>query len=683
MQSMKTQTGILLRGIVLLIAALVLLIFYFWMHKPFDGETFLRLSGAVLDLLTVSALFTIAGGFGRKVVAFIGTRLELDFNLLSRAERFALQTTFGLMLIALGALGLGMVGLFRSVFFWAPLLVLALLLRQDVRAWLQEVKAIIAAARPQSRWGWLLAAFTVAMLALALLHSLAPPYAWDGMTYHLVGPQRYLADGRMSPAPYNFYLGFPKSMEMLFSVTISLFGRDTAAAPIHFGFALIGFLSVAGLARRYATNGIDAAWVSVMFLVSCFSVWLIMGWPYVDLAVLALSALAFSLANIWRETKNERWLILMGLVCGFALGAKLTSGLLIAALGLFILVFQPRQIVRNGLFFGLSVFVAFLPWMIRGLLHYGNPIYPYLFDGLNWDADRMLLFNQTGKGMINLDQAWQLPLLPFTATIFGIDNTEPYGFTVNPWLFTLPFVLLLLWKWTPQRARFLICGSMFIIVPVFIFWGVAAANAGIAMQMRLMIVVFPVAAVLGALTLDALSLMPEKPVNFAFIVRGLITVTLLFVFKDALTEIDQMRLGSYLLGNVPRSEFLFLELSTYPSTIERLDDLPDGSQVRFLWEPRSYYCPPAIDCIPDVMFDEWSRPIMPDFPPEALFDQWHSQGDDYVLFFRHGYNAYASNIAYRHEENALVPAMLEQHLSEVWTTPDERYTLYTWPETED
>jgi hypothetical protein len=682
MQSTKTQIGILARGIVMLAAVFVLLTAYYWAHKPFDTQTFLRLGGAALDLFTVSLLFAIAGGIGRKVLAFIGRRLVFDFRLLSRAEHFALETTFGLMLISVGALALGMIGLFRSIFFWVPLLVLALLLRQEVGAWLKEGRALIAAARPQSRWSWLLAAFTVLMLVLALLHSLAPPYAWDGMTYHLVGPQRYLAAGRMTADPYNFYVGFPKSMEMLFSVAISLFGRDTAAAPVHFGFALIGFLAVAGLARRCAHNGNNAAWLSVALLIGCFSVWLIMGWPYVDLTVMALGALAFSLANVWRETKNERWLILLGLVCGFALGVKYTAGLLVIPLGLYILICQSKYWFRNGVIFGLAVAVAFLPWMIRGWLHYGNPVYPYFFNGLNWDAGRAELFNQYNRGFTSLNRTWQLFLMPLSATIFGINDGDTFAFTLNPWLFTLPFFLPLAWSWLEKRARRLCLSGALLAVPIFVFWAVSAAYAGIAMQTRLMIMLFPIGAVMGALALDAFSQMPEKPVNFTFLLRAFVAITLFASALEAFNRLTWSRVGSYLLGQTSESEYLFQHLATYPATMMQLGELPDGAQVRLLWEPRAYYCPANVTCIPDVMFDLWSGALTPDQTAADVLRRWHEEGDDYILFFHLGYEAYM-NYTYRYDEDVILPESLESSLIRLWTTADGRYTLYTWAEDED
>jgi hypothetical protein len=266
--------------------------------------------------------------------------------------------------------------------------------------------------------------------------------------------------------------------------------------------------------------------------------------------------------------------------------------------------------------------------------------------------------------------------LPFTATIFGVDNAEPYGFTVSPWLMTLPFVLLLVWKWVPERARRLVLGGVLIEVPIFIFWAISAANAGIAMQTRLMIVLLPISAVLGAIAVDTLGKAPEKPIHLAFIVRALMVLTLVFGLKESVAWFSHARVGNYLLGEISRSDYLFTHLAAFPATMERLGDLPDESQVRFLFEPRSYYCPAETTCIPDVVFDQWSGPLTPDIPRDLVFRQWSERGDDYVLFFRHGYQAYMDFIGYNFDENALLPSALQDNLLEVWTTQDGRYTLY-------
>src|SRR5690606_23944218 len=271
-----------------------------------------------------------------------------------------------------------------------------------------------------------------------------------------------------------------------------------------------------------------------------FSLWLVMTWTYVDLAVLALSTLAFSLVNVWRETKDSRWLILLGFLCGFSLTIKYTVGLLIGALGLYILVYQPlrnvlrqpHQLIRDVLFFGLPIIVAFLPWMIRAALHYNNPFYPYFFDGLNWNSDRALYFNQVGMGLLSHNLWWQLPIMPIAATIFGVDNAEPYAFTASPWLLTLPLLLLVDWKWVPERARRLVLGGALLEIPMFIVWALLAANVGIAMQTRLMIMALPISSVLGAISVDALAKTPEKPIHISCSVRVSIVLTMVFGLKE-------------------------------------------------------------------------------------------------------------------------------------------------------
>src|SRR5690606_27984072 len=108
-------------------------------------------------------------------------------------------------------------------------------------------------------------------------------------------------------------------------------------------------------------------------------------------------------------------------------------------------------------------------------------------------------------------------------------------------------------------------------------------------QTRLMIVLLPISAVLGALAIDALNRTPEKPIHLSFIVRALIVITLFFGFKDAITWFSRARVGTYFLGEISREDFLFTYLASFPATMKSLEALPDDSQVRFVFEPRSYY----------------------------------------------------------------------------------------------
>ncbi len=661
----------------MLLALVALIFLYFWTHKPQSLAFYLILGGALFDVATVAALTIVAGAIGRASASALTARMRVDLLLLSRAERLALEAALGLGIISSAALLVGMAGGFRAIIFWPLLGLAALLLRRSLRTWLGDCASLAGALwrdiRSQPLWLRALAAMSAVLLALALLHALAPPYAWDGLTYHLVQPKLDLAAGRVLPAPDNFYIGFPKLTETLFAVTMSLFGRDTAAAPVHFAYALLGLLAIGGLARRI--SGRETSWVAAFLLLGSYEIWLLMGWPYVEMTVLAYGALTVSIATLWRERDQAGWLVFMGLLCGFALGAKYTSGLLIAGLGLYLFAYRPRAVLRNGAVFGLSVAVAFAPWMLRGLLHYGNPVYPYFFDGLNWDSERAEMFNQAGRGLLSRGEAWLLIALPVTATIFGLSESDVFAFVPGPWLLTLPLLLPLAWRWLTERERAFALGGALLLVPIYAFWIIAAAFTGIGMQTRLMIALIPLSALLGALVITAIGRWPQKPVNLHFILCVLIVITFAVNLLDVVHRMTSRGVIDVMTAVTSHEDYLFLQLVTMPHTLERLAALPEGTRVRFMWEPRYYHCPAHINCDSDELFDHWSRAVRDAGSPEAAFAAFRAAGDDYLLFFRLGHQNFPS---YRPEIDALFPAAVEAALTQVWTTPDGRYTLYAF-----
>jgi 4-amino-4-deoxy-L-arabinose transferase-like glycosyltransferase len=177
-----------------------------------------------------------------------------------------------------------------------------------------------------------------------------------------------------------------QNVEILYGLTFGLFGRATAAAPVHFGLGVIALLATAGVTRRFA--GRSAGWVAALLLLSAYNVWALFGWAYVDLGTLAYGALALIAATAWRESRTRGWLIMMGVIVGLAMGVKYTTLALGIALGLFVLIHEPRRVIQNGAIMIVAGLIAFAPWAAKGLLLYHNPIYPFVFNGLNWNAER-------------------------------------------------------------------------------------------------------------------------------------------------------------------------------------------------------------------------------------------------------------------------------------------------------
>ena len=123
------------------------------------------------------------------------------------------------------------------------------------------------------------------------------------------------------------------------------------------------------------------------------------------------------------------------------MGVKYTAGMLAVAALVAIAVWAPRRFLRSAVILGGTAALAFLPWAIKGLGLYHNPVYPFFFIGLGWDATRSQAFGLTG-GLLGTSDAWQLPILPLAATIFRVERGAGFSFTSGPWPLTLPLLLI-------------------------------------------------------------------------------------------------------------------------------------------------------------------------------------------------------------------------------------------------
>lgn len=659
------------RSVLLLVGILAVLVGYYWVHKPFNFVMIGALGGAALDGLAAALLAAAGGGLGRRLLTALDPQSDGLRVYISRAERLALESLLGLGTLSVLALLLGLTGLYTGAAFWGLLLGVALLTARALFGWLRDLRAVARlAAQPSGGWPRFLMLLTVVLLVTALLRAFTPPTAYDALNYHLVGPARYLAAGRIAAHADNFFLGFSQGAEVLYGVAMGLFGRDTAAAPVHYVLGLLGLLAVGGLARRRA--GEAAGWLAVVLLLSAFSLWLLFGWPYVDLALLAYGAAPLVAAGAWRESRRTAWLIVLGLLVGLALGVKYTA----AGLGLAAVVYaawqEPRRIVRNGMILALAAGLAYAPWAIKGVLLYHNPIYPFIFNGLNWDAARSYLFNTPGTGLIATGRGWQLITLPLAATILGVERGEGFSFTAGPWLLTAPLLLPLVWRGLDARARRLAADCAAFGLPLLAFWLFLAATSSIGAQTRLMAMALPAAAVAGAVGIGGLSHWPRRPFDMAFIMRAVLALTLLLGALDAVRETVQTRAVPVLLGLVSRDSYIEQQLGAYPLIMRRLNDLPPGARVRLMWEPRTYLCP--VVCKGDLLFDHWARALRQEQTPAAVFAAWREM-DDYLLVYDAGYDFWRADERLA-AENARFPAALAEFMTPVWT--EGGYTLYGW-----
>jgi 4-amino-4-deoxy-L-arabinose transferase-like glycosyltransferase len=615
---------------------------YFWAHKPFDANIVAGLGRSLLSISVWLGLTWLGTALGRRIA---GGPLADEAPIV----RIALGAGLGLGLLSLLTLGLGLVGLLRSAVAWGAILVLAALLRRDLRASLADLRAVVRGQESLLAWPtdgfrrWL-AVYVGASLLLAFLAALAPPTAWDALVYHLAGPALFVEAGRVGHPVDLPYLGFPQLGEMGFTLGMLLLG-DGVASLLHFGYGLLGVIITGALARR--AFGQAVAWPAAALLLSVPSLVWLMSRAYVDVTLLFYATVAFYAFTRWRNLRaggeaesSIKWLSLMGVFCGFSAGVKYTALAIPVALSLGLLWTSRhdglRAVVwRIAQFGGITAAVA-LPWLMENWLTTGNPVYPFFLYGVHWDAWRAWWYDRPGTGLA-VTAPWRLLIAPLEATVLGTEGGEPYDATIGPLLLALTPLLIVTWPGLKREER-AVAGHMLLFFGVnYGLWLVGLARSALLVQTRLLLPIFGVVAVLGAVALDRLTILRRSQLAVDWIARAVVSLALALLLFSNLITFLQVNPMPVIAGLEGRDDYLSRRLGTYQLAMRTVNALPPDSRVVFLWEPRSYAC--QVDCRPDALLDRFLH--LTHLYPDAgsIAKAWREEGVTHVLLYRLGLQA--------------------------------------------
>jgi hypothetical protein len=441
------------------------LLAYYLVHPPFPSSFFttlfapahqlaldwqvpLRLLGHALDLLVACWLLLLGAALGQRLWRWC--RLPAA----EETMHIALSAGLGLGALSLLSFAVGLVGWLSLWTIGAGLLLLSLLCAREgwqVLRWAGAQLHQIRRALRQASWlDRLLWGYILLTLLLMLLAALLPPTAWDALMYHLAVPAADIQQGRVLPTPANFQGYQPELVEMLYLDGMLLRG-DGPAAFLHVGFGLLGLLALVSLARQLPDRARGAALalrVSVLFL-SIPSLTLVLGWPYIDGALVFYELAALLALLCWWNGRRQRlgWLALTGVLLGLGLDTKYTAGFAIGAVGLLVCwhariwqVDRRRVAIRQVALLGGIALVVGSPWLVRNLLLTGDPLFPYhlghLFPaGPLWDDSRTQ-YALEGPGW-GLAQSWRLLTLPLEVTLYGTQGSAEFDATLGPLLLLL------------------------------------------------------------------------------------------------------------------------------------------------------------------------------------------------------------------------------------------------------
>ncbi|RLC89666.1 MAG: hypothetical protein DRI77_15500, partial [Chloroflexi bacterium] len=519
------------------------------------------------------------------------------------------------------------------------------------------------------RWGRRYLALT---LALTVLLALAPPTSWDGLFYHLTGPALYIARGGIAPLEINIpHLAFPALMETLFGLGLLLRG-DVAAKLLHLVYGLLLAALVYRLSRRWQER--EAAGWSLLLLAATPMVAVLAAWAYNDLALAFYQLAALYALLAWQETGRRGWLLAAGLLSGLALGLKYTAFPL-PLVGLIYLLWQSRS-GKNLASYGLPTVLAAAPWYLRNWAFTGNPVYPFLFDGRNWDGFRSAWYAHAGTGI-----GWsplRILALPATMTL-GLRDANYYDGRIGPFFLALsPLLVWLVVRYLRRRklANLQTCALLGGFAAVHgLVWTLGVIQSRALFQSRLFLPGLVALVPLFAEALVQLPSLARRQPSFTVLVRALVGAALALNLVNQTLDVLRLNPFGYLVGYESRKAYLERVLGDHYRAMERLGEIvPEDGRALFLWEPRSYYSPRPAQ--PDAILDNWSHLVYLYGDEDRVAAHLRAEGFTHVLLYRWGLDFVIEN-----EESPLPPGDVEQledftekHLMLVETIG--RYELY-------
>ncbi|MEW5720643.1 MAG: glycosyltransferase family 39 protein, partial [Chloroflexota bacterium] len=374
-----------------------------------------------------------------------------------------------------------------------------------------------------------------------------------------------------------------------------------------------------------------AGWLAAAILLAAPSFLRTATWAYNDIALAFYATVALLLVLEARAQRSIRAFVLAGIFAGLAMGEKYTAAFVALAL-VALIARSPRATWRAALVFSISAGIVAAPWLIRNWIFVGNPVYPFVWGGREWDAFRAAWYSRFGTGLLN--DPLRLLLAPWEATVWGHEDSPYFQATIGALLLALiPLGVL-----TARRGSTDVCAPRawwWFVGMLYVVWLVGVAQSKLLWQTRLLFPAFPVLALLAGDAFERLARLelPQFSVQrFTMLVVGLVLA--LTAFSYALTLAGNSPFG-YIAGFESRRAYLTRALGSYYAAAEFVNSaLPKEARVLFLWETRPYYFERAVD--EDAILDRWAHLRFCSGDADSIAAELRARGYTHVLLNRAG-----------------------------------------------
>ena len=218
------------------------------------------------------------------------------------------------------------------------------------------------------------------VVVLTVLAALQPVNDWDSLMYHLMLPSEWLEEGRLFLPDGNLHAAFVGVVQMMY-VPMELFGVRAGPALLQ-AVALVGTAAVVLEASR-ARGGDLAGIMGGALILGSSALLAVAVIPRVDawlvLVIAVVHLLVIEIVDGAGDVRGAA--ILTGAVAGLGFAVKYQALAYLVPAGvvlLFLAVRRRQPDLGGGILVGsmVGLFVA-APWLIKNVILFGAPLYPY------------------------------------------------------------------------------------------------------------------------------------------------------------------------------------------------------------------------------------------------------------------------------------------------------------------
>lgn len=629
MSRQNIKNNFKLRIVLVMLFALLVLAGYFIVHKPITPESAAALGLVTWRVLVSLFIMILAGGIGNR------TGIHIDENPLSSA---VIQSGLGLGILSVYVLAIGStLGVNWITLGFIPLAICSLLYR-SVFKWVRQVTAalqeILGGAGIFEKW---LAFFMLVIFAASLITALSPPFHYDALMYHLVMPQTYIQQGRITHIPWLVMTGMPQCTEMLYTMAI-LPGGLPAASVTGWMIGLMAILGISGFFQTGFQSGSRIGWVAAASLLAGETFASSLSWAYIDWMGLFFGVCCLISLQAWLTSERAPSLFLAGIFAGLAFTTKYTGGILFLCGFAAVLIltnknlhYSGRALVKTILLFCGGAVVFPTVWLSRNLIITGSPVYPFFFPAAEMDAVRLSVY----QGAEPYGEWWEGFVLPIRATLWGLESAEGYSVSIGPLLLILASGNLLRQRTLKVSEKNALRLGVIFFFALWFFWGIGNRLSGYLIQTRMYFSIFPALAILAALGWDAIRETRWKTIRLSHFFGAVILLSLGFSLSNLVLQTIKQDSIKVVTGFTSENDYLDNNLGWYAPAMRAIHDLPSGSKTLFLYEPRGLTCVP--DCDPDEILDQWKLSRLTAISNSiSELELWKQKGYNYLLINQAG-----------------------------------------------